>query len=157
LLPAGGEKAFAAAHGAKLLAGQAAEAPAILGANVGQLMLLEIGPDVFGRIQLRRVGRRRRFCKARSCTARSWATGICGHGKRSSMDCRQPPGRRWRQMAMNRCSQLPTALGTPSGNPPKPETPQHAGIQARIPLPWIHGTRTKSVGVCGGEVHKLSL
>ena len=44
----------------------------------------------------------------------SCLTEICGLSKRSSTDRSPPPGRRWRRITMNRRSQLPTAVKTPS-------------------------------------------
>ncbi|MFL6448656.1 MAG: transposase [Bryobacteraceae bacterium] len=62
----------------------------------------------------RRAGQQPHSWKEKNRSARSWAFGIYGPLKRSSTDRSQLPGRWWRRIIMDRRSQLPTALETPS-------------------------------------------
>ena len=75
----------------------------------------EAGPATFaaGVPACRRAGRQPHFWKEKNHSARSWAFGIYGLLKRSSMDRSQPPGRRWHRITMNRRYQLPATVGTP--------------------------------------------
>src|SRR5277367_1433385 len=57
LLPEGSDESWASLHGAQAIARSALQVVEVHGAAVGEFVVLEMTPDVFGRIQFGRVGR----------------------------------------------------------------------------------------------------
>src|SRR5271170_1061839 len=56
LLPEGSDESWASLHGAQAVARCALQVVEVRGAAVGEFVVLEMTPDVFGRIQFGRVG-----------------------------------------------------------------------------------------------------
>jgi hypothetical protein len=57
LLPEGHHRGGVAAHAAQSLTGPSAELTEVVGAEVGQLVMFPVAPDVLHRIEFGRVGR----------------------------------------------------------------------------------------------------